>query len=68
MKLTALDIGSPLWEKLVDHYTPILAKLRARVENPAVPEAERLGLCFRIREIRDLFELAEPDRKAGDQR
>ena len=64
MKLNPHEVATPLWGKLVGHYTPILAKHRARLENPRLPEAERIELCWKIAAIKELFELAEPDRKA----
>lgn len=67
MKLAPHEIATPLWQKLVEHYTPILAKYRARLENPRIDEKERIELCWRIATIKDLFELAEPARKkVGD--
>lgn len=63
MKLTQLEIQSGLWTKLVEHYTPILAKLRARAENPEMPEAERMPLLWRIKHIKDFLALASQGEK-----
>jgi len=65
MKLTTIEIQSGLWNKLVDHYTPLLAKLRARAENPSLTEAERMPLLWQIAHIKNLFEMAEtpPEKK-----
>lgn len=63
MKLATHEIQSQLWQRLVDHYTPKLATYRARLENPTTPEATRIELCWRIAAIKELFDLAEPDRK-----
>lgn len=63
MRLEQYEIQSSLWQKLVEHYTPKLATYRARLENPTTPEHERIALCWRIAGIKELFELAEPDRK-----
>lgn len=63
MRLTPHEAQSALWQKLVSHYTPLLAKHRARLENPRIEEKERIELCWRIAAIKDLFELAEPERK-----
>lgn len=65
MKLNQADIGSPVWNKLVDHYTPLLATYRERLENPTCPETERIGLCWKIRMIKDLFSMAEPEKVKG---
>lgn len=61
MKLTNMEIGSGLWNKLVDHYTPILARLRARAENPGLSEAQRIPLLHQIVFIKDLFAMAEQE-------
>lgn len=63
MKLTNVEISSGLWNRLVDHYTPILAKSRARAENPALSEAERIPLLYRIAFIKEFFEMAEPEER-----
>lgn len=63
MKLTPHEIAQPLWAKLVDHYTPLLAKHRARLENPALPEVDRIALCWQIKSIKDFLALAEPEQK-----
>ena len=66
MKLNAAETGTPLWLKLVDWYTPILAKYRARLENPLLPEEERVALCWQIKSIKEFLALGEPDAKKGD--
>lgn len=66
MKLAPHEIQSSLWQKLVDHYTPILAKHRARLENPTISEAETIKLRWQIAAIKDLFALAETERKVTD--
>lgn len=63
MKLTNVEISSGLWHRLVDHYTPILAKSRARAENPALSEAERIPLLYRIAFIKEFLEMAEPEER-----
>ena len=63
MKLTPHDTKTPLWTKLVLHYEPILAKNRARAENPLLPEAERIDLLWQIKFIKDFLALAQPDEK-----
>ncbi len=63
MKLNAFEIASPLWQKLEAHYTPELAKLRARAENPELSESDRVPLLWRIKFIKDFFALAEPEQK-----
>lgn len=63
MKLTQHEVAQPLWSKLVDHYSPLLAKHRARLENPALPESERIALCWQIKSIKDFLALGEPEQK-----
>lgn len=63
MKLNNAEIAQPLWQKLEAHYTPTLAKLRARAENPELPEADRVPLLWQIRFIRDFLALAQPVEK-----
>ena len=63
MKLAPHEIASPLWQKLTEHYTPLLAKHRARLENPLIQESERIALCWKIAAIKEFFDLAEADRK-----
>lgn len=63
MKLNTVEAGTPLWNKLVAYYTPALAKLRARAENPELPEAERKGLLYQIKFIKEFLALAEPEQK-----
>lgn len=58
MKLTQVEISSGLWQKLVDHYTPILAKIRARAENPILAEVDRLPILWQIAHIKTLLEMA----------
>lgn len=65
MKLTSVEISSGLWSKLVAHYTPLLAKTRARAENPALTEAERLTLLYKIAFIKELLEMAEPEERTS---
>lgn len=66
MKLTNIEISSGLWNRLVDHYTPILAKSRARAENPALSEAERIPLLYRIAFIKEFLEMAEPEERTTE--
>lgn len=63
MKLSSHEIATPLWQKLEAHYTPELAKLRARAENPRLPEAERIELLWQIHFIKNFLALAEPEQK-----
>ena len=63
MKLSPHEIATPLWNKLTEHYSPILAKHRARLENPGIEERERVALCWQIKAIKDFLALAEPERK-----
>lgn len=63
MKLSPHEINTPLWSKLTAHYEPILAKHRARLENPKIHEAERLELCWKIAAIKELLAMAVPEQK-----
>jgi len=63
MKLTQVEIASPLWNKLAEHYTPILAKLRARAENPELSEADRMPLLWQIKHIKDFLALSQTEQK-----
>jgi hypothetical protein len=63
MKLAPHETATPLWHKLSEHYKAELAKHRGRLENPSLTEKERDALCWRIHEIKNLLDLAEPDRK-----
>ena len=68
MKLELHEVQGPLWQKLAAHLNEKLRVHRARVENPAVPEAERLGLCWQIKTIKEFLELAEQPAPKGDGR
>lgn len=63
MKLTIHEVATPLWQKLEAHYTPKLAALRARVENPELEEAKRIPLLWHIQYIKEFLELAQLDPK-----
>ncbi len=63
LKLSPHDISTSLWQKLSDHYTPPLAAARARLENPLMPEVERVALCYKIKFIKEFLALAELDNK-----
>ena len=63
MQLTPLEIASPLWQRLTDHYGVLLAKLRARIENPALSESDRMPLLHQIAHIKALLEMAEQPKK-----
>ena len=63
MKLNQSEIATPLWVKLTDHYKPLLAKYRNRLEKPSITEQERISLCWKIAGIKEFFELATPERK-----
>jgi len=61
MKLTTNDVATGCWQKLLAHHDPMLAKLRARIENPALAEADRLPLLYKIHFIKELMALGDPD-------
>ena len=67
MKLSQHEIQTPLWAKLVEHHNEELRRMRARAEHPLCPNEERMGLLWRIYQIKEFLALAEPERK-GDGR
>lgn len=60
-KLTPAEAGTPLWQKLVEHYQGELAEHRRRLEDPNMEERVRVSLCWRINEIKKLIALGEQD-------
>lgn len=69
MKLSQSEVQSPLWVKISNYYSSMLVKYRGRLENPRIEERERLELCWRIYEIKNLLMLAEfsePTKKVAD--
>lgn len=63
MKLNQHEAATPLWQKLMEYYAIKIAAHRTRLENPRIPESERLELCWKIASIKELFALAEPEQK-----
>lgn len=63
MKLSPHDISTSLWQKLYDHYTPLLTKARARAENIEISEQERMKLLYQIKFLKEFLALAELDTK-----
>jgi len=65
MKLTAVEVGTPVWHKIMAYYEPKLVKHRDRIENPRITEAERIEIAWRIAGIKELIALGnlEPERK-----
>jgi hypothetical protein len=59
-RLNEQEIGSAAWQKVRTELHDRLKRHRARVENPEVSEAERFGLCWRIRELKELLRMEEP--------
>ena len=59
LHLTAAERQSSLWQKLAEQLEIKLAGYRAKVENPMLSEADRLALCWRIREIKEFLALGE---------
>ncbi len=70
IKLDKVELASPAWQKVEAHANEQLRIHRAKVENPDLPEAERIGCAWRIRELKKLLELAtqpaEPQQDAGE--
>lgn len=63
MKLSPHDMSTALWQKLTDHYTPLLTKARARAENIEIGNDERMKLLYQIKFIKEFLALAELDNK-----
>ena len=63
MKLNAHEVGQPLWAKLTEHYTPLLEKHRLKIENPEMPEKERVASVYHIKFIKEFLALAKPELK-----
>lgn len=63
MKLNPHEINTSVWQKIAEHYTPILAKYRARIENPRIEEKERIELAWKIAGIKELLAMAEPEQE-----
>lgn len=68
IRLTQSERESHAWQKVRLVIEQKLAAFRTKVENPEVPEAERLGLCWRIKELKALLAIEEPpkDTDAGE--
>lgn len=62
-KLTKYEVQSEVWQKLMAHYKPLLAKHRNRLEVPNIEERERVALCWQIHAIKQLIAMGEPDEK-----
>ncbi len=60
MKLTPAEVNTPLWQRLSEHYTPLLASYRERLENPGIAESERIKLAWQIDGIKQFLAMAEP--------
>lgn len=67
-KLTPAEAGTPLWQKLVEHYQGELAEFRRRLEEPNMEERVRVSLCWRIQMIKELIALGDPDEKERARR
>jgi len=52
-----------LWQKLYDHYAPLLTKARARAEKIEISNEERMKLLYQIKFIKEFLALAELDNK-----
>ncbi len=68
--LSKAERDSGAWQKLEVVILAKLTRLRALNENPRTPEAERLGYCWRISELKELLKLGdqrtEPQEDAGE--
>lgn len=63
VELTKADRDSHCWKKVEAELNARLKAHRQRVENPEASEADRLGLCWRIRELKELLKLGEEPTK-----
>lgn len=61
--LSNTDIETPCWRKVKEHYTRELADMRGRVENPRIPDSERLALCWKIEMVKGFLGLGDPAQK-----
>lgn len=68
MKLSPYETATPLWARLSEHFETQLAKLRARLENPSITDAESAMLRWQIKGFKELLAMAEPERKEGERR
>lgn len=59
-RLSNAERDSACWQKVEAYLKSELARLRQLNENPRTPEAERLGFCWRISEIKELLKLGQP--------
>lgn len=64
-RLTSAELESAAWRKVRAIVLGKLEAYRPQAENPLNSEAERLGYCWRIHELKALLKLEEPER-AGD--
>lgn len=64
-RLNDAERGSAAWQKVRVELHSRLERYRQLVENPAKPEAERLGLCWRIQELKELLRMEEPEKQTG---
>lgn len=60
-KLNQVQAHGDVWLLLKAHYEERLRSLRAKLENPNYPEAERTGLIHRIDEIKQLLSIGAKD-------
>lgn len=63
--LSQPEIDSAAWQKVEAVINARLADYRAKNENPFESDAIRLSLCWRIKELKELLKLAEPQSDAG---
>jgi hypothetical protein len=63
LRLGRHQANNEVWTMISAHYQQRLQLLRAKLENPLTPEADRTGLIYRIDEIKRLLAAAEQDDK-----
>lgn len=64
--LSKAERESHAWQKVRVVIDERLKTYRQQVENPTGSEADRLGLCWRIHELKRLLEIEEPPKENPD--
>lgn len=62
-RLNDAERGSAAWQKVRAVLLERLARYRTQVEMPEKTDAERLALCWRIKELKELLVIEEPEKR-----
>lgn len=65
-RLTPAELESAAWRKVRAVILGKLEAYRPQAENPRNSEADRLGYCWRIDELKALLKLEEPEKEQPD--